>query len=160
MKHILLISDTHGKTEKLEKILSDVTFDAVLHMGDIGRQEDEIQKLVFPKPIDIVRGNCDLFSDSTDKLVTSFEKVTVFATHGHIYGVNYGLDRLVYAASEVGASVAIYGHTHVPLVTYENGILIVNPGSLSRPLQIGGRPTYAILTIDEGSANAEIYEVK
>ena len=160
MKHILLISDTHGKTGNLEKILPAVSFDAVLHMGDIGRQEDEIQKLVSPKPVDIVRGNCDLFSDAPDKLVTSFEKVTVFATHGHIYGGNYGLDRLIYAASEAGASVAIYGHTHVPLVTYENGILIVNPGSLSRPLQVGGHPTYAVLTIDGDKADAEIFEVR
>lgn len=40
------------------------------------------------------------------------------------------LFRVVCAAKERGADVLLYGHTHVPMTDYEDGLYILNPGSL------------------------------
>ena len=43
----------------------------------------------------------------------------------------------------------MYGHTHTPVVEEENGILVINPGSLTFPRQQGRRPSYAVMEIEE-----------
>ena len=45
--------------------------------------------------------------------------------------------------------IACFGHTHVPFCKEINGIIYVNPGSLSQPRQEGRKPSYALLEIDE-----------
>ena len=46
------------------------------------------------------------------------------------------------AAREQGAQVLLYGHTHQALTDYDDGLHILNPGSLS-----GWRPSYGTLDI-------------
>ena len=53
--------------------------------------------------------------------------------HGDRYRVDMGLISLKYRASEVGARVALFGHTHRSLVIEEDGILFMNPGSPALP---------------------------
>ena len=52
----------------------------------------------------------------------------------------------------------IFGHTHVPLLAQCGDVLVMNPGSLSRPRQPGYRPTYILLRIDDrtGELHPEI----
>ena len=45
--------------------------------------------------------------------------------------------------------MVIYGHTHRPVIAKENGIMVLNPGSLTYPRQEGRRYTYIIMEIDE-----------
>ena len=45
--------------------------------------------------------------------------------------------------------MVIYGHTHRPVITEENGIKVLNPGSLTYPRQEGRKYTYIIMEIDE-----------
>ena len=47
--------------------------------------------------------------------------------------------------------IVMYGHTHTPVVEEENGILVINPGSLTYPRQRGRRPSYAVMEIEEGN---------
>ena len=44
----------------------------------------------------------------------------------------------------------MYGHTHMPVIEDEDGILVINPGSLTYPRQRGRRPSYAVMQIEEG----------
>ena len=41
-----------------------------------------------------------------------------------------GLYRLVCAARERQADILLFGHTHQPLIDYDDGLHILNPGSL------------------------------
>ena len=59
-----------------------------------------------------------------------------------------GTQMLVEAAKEKGADVVFYGHTHVPELTYEDDITIVNPGSISYPRQDGRHPSYVVIDVD------------
>ena len=48
---------------------------------------------------------------------------------------------------EKQADVVIFGHIHVPVCVEEDGILLVNPGSPSRPRN--GVPSFGILTLEK-----------
>ncbi len=49
------------------------------------------------------------------------------------------------------------GHTHRPFYENINGIIVLNPGSLSYPRQEGHKPSYIIMNIDEsGKIDVEI----
>ena len=60
---ILIVSDTHGKHDNLQKIFStEEAFDLMLHLGDAEGHEDYIECLAGC-PVYIVSGNNDFFSD-------------------------------------------------------------------------------------------------
>ena len=59
-------------------------------------------------------------------------------------------DKLVENAQAKGCKIAMYGHTHMPVIENEDGILVINPGSLTYPRQRGRRPSYAVMQIEEG----------
>ena len=82
-------------------------------------------------------------------------------THGHNYYVNSRKDMIRSAAVQRGARIALFGHTHVPYLEEQEGILIANPGSLSLPRQADHYPTYLLLFIGEdGSVRAEQHRVE
>lgn len=60
-----------------------------------------------------------------------------------------GLERLIEEAKLRKADIAFYGHTHRPLIELRDGIMVINPGSLSYPRQEGKVPTYVVMEIDK-----------
>ena len=44
----------------------------------------------------------------------------------------------------------LFGHTHKPVIEKKNGVLVINPGSVSFPRQEGRKPSYVILNLEEG----------
>ncbi len=160
MVRALIISDSHGHMENVEKVLKkEDRLDMVIHLGDIIGQDERLRSLC-DCPVKIVRGNCDFGSENELVEVFSLEQNKIFATHGHNYGVNWGLENLYYAAQERGCNIAMYGHTHIPEITYQGGMTIVNPGSVSRPRQLNRKPTYALMTIDKnGKTDISVHYV-
>ncbi len=73
------------------------------------------------------------------------------------YYENYGDEDAVEAARENGADILVYGHTHVPEIRQDGGILVLNPGSLTFPRQRGFRPTFIILNIDDRTKDLHPY---
>lgn len=68
-----------------------------------------------------------------------------------------GIEDLKREALARGADVAMFGHTHIPLIEYGDGIVVMNPGSISYPRQEGKRPSYILMDIDKkGMAHYEI----
>ncbi|HNW05286.1 MAG TPA: metallophosphoesterase family protein, partial [Oscillospiraceae bacterium] len=80
--------------------------------------------------------------------VAEFAGKTVFYTHGFRFGVKSGLADLKREARSLGADIALYGHTHIPYVAYEDGLYLMNPGSIGRPRV--GKPNYGIVDITDG----------
>ena len=70
--------------------------------------------------------------------------------HMDILFVSRDYDKLVENAQAKGCKIAMYGHTHMPVIENEDGILVINPGSLTYPRQRGRRPSYAVMQIEEG----------
>ena len=154
---VLVVSDTHGQDENLERVvMSESPFDAFIHCGDVEGRENFIEALVECNCC-MVSGNNDFFSDlpKDDKIVLNGNRI--FVTHGHGYGVSFDNSGVADAARCRGCNIAMFGHTHVPVIEDVYGVLTINPGSLSYPRQPDRRPSYVILDIDDsGRVAAEI----
>lgn len=157
MKRILVVSDTHGYTGNLDKVMRDNRdVDLMIHLGDVCNDEDYIMARAH-YPVKIVKGNNDWSFNLPDKAIMTIGEHKIFATHGHKYQVYYGVESLIYAACEQGCDIIMFGHTHSPFVDEGDDFTIINPGSLTYPRQSGGKPSYIIMTMqDDGSVEYEI----
>lgn len=145
---ILVVSDSHGRNLNLNKIIDKASpIDLLIHLGDYEGYEDELELIAGCK-VEMVAGNNDYFSKLPKEKVIEVEGYKIFMTHGHHYGVYYGTDQLKDAARENGASIALYGHTHIPYLSQTGDVVVMNPGSVTLPRQDGRIPTYAIIEID------------
>ena len=155
-KKVLVISDTHGRTDNLDKILPLVKpLDQLIHLGDVGRDVEYIE-VIAECPCCFVSGNNDFYSTLPRERLIKLNGVPVFLTHGHYYYVNSRKDFVRSAAVQRGARIALFGHTHVPYLEEDDMILVANPGSLSLPRQEDHHPTYILLYIaEDGSFRVE-----
>ncbi|HBG04030.1 MAG: YfcE family phosphodiesterase [Geobacteraceae bacterium GWC2_58_44] len=152
---LLVISDSHGNYPhafKAHQLASPV--DHIIHLGD-GADDASLMEQVLEVPVHRVAGNCDLGSELPHDLILDFGECRVFLTHGNRHLVKSGLKQLIGKGTEVGATVVLYGHTHLPAVASAEGMLLVNPGALNK----GVPGSYAILTLDGSEARAEIFSL-
>ena len=129
---ILVVSDTHGNTDKLSRVIKEcVPFDILIHCGDGIR---DIGSVDIPDGVTVtaVRGNTDLHSydDFEELLLENIDGQRVAVTHGHRFNVKAGTSLLYSEAKRLGADAAFFGHTHVRHLTAGSPVLF-NPGSLS-----------------------------
>lgn len=149
---IIVISDTHGFYNRLYSIvMRNPKADAFIHLGDC---VDECRDLLrnFPDlagKFFYVRGNCDYGSDApVFKTIDIAPGHRIFATHGDRFGVKYDLGTLITTAKENECDIALFGHTHERLCTYEDGVYIMNPGSAACPRD--GKPcSYGFIDITD-----------
>lgn len=138
---ILVISDSHGDSYSVrEAIIQQPTAKEIVFLGDGEYDIDSIGSLVGNIPVIKVRGNCDLGSSLPAYAVDEIEGVRIYCTHGYAENVKYTMSILKEKAVENKATVVLYGHTHKPDTTYEDGIWYVNPGSVRQG-------TYAVIDV-------------
>lgn len=148
---LLIASDLHGSAYycgKLMERIEEEKPDRVLLLGDLlyhgprnDLPKDYAPKQVIPmlssikEKILAIRGNCEAEVDQmvlpfpcmADYAMISPEPgLTIYATHGHLKNPE-NLPPL-----EKG-TVFLYGHTHVKKAMWVNGVLTLNPGSVSIP---------------------------
>ena len=159
-KKVLVISDTHGRTDNLDKILPLVKpLDQLIHLGDVGRDVEYIE-VIAECPCCFVSGNNDFYSTLPRERLIKLNGVPIFLTHGHYYYANSRKDFVRSAAMQRGARIALFGHTHVPYLEEDDTILVANPGSISLPRQADACPTYMLLYIaEDGSFRVEQHRV-
>ena len=145
---ILIISDTHGSHRNFDRVIEkEQPLDMLIHLGDVEGDEDYIPA-VADCPVHMVRGNNDFFSDLPGEEEFMIGGYHIFITHGHGYYVSMGESDLLKEAKGRDADVVMYGHTHKPSLHEEDGVTILNPGSISYPRQSGRQKTYMIMEID------------
>jgi putative phosphoesterase len=163
--NILVISDTHGHTGSAEKVINAESWDHVVHLGDTAL---DAVALAADLGIDVValRGNNE-YPDSPvldDELIFDAGGVKFYAIHGHELDINpwdgkmeEALTELAQKAEEAGARVALFGHTHQPMIREVDGILLVNPGGLG----LGDKKkTYAVVSVsDGGEVSARVEQI-
>lgn len=148
---LLIASDLHGSAYYCKKLLERVKAeqpDKILLLGDLlyhgprnDLPRDYAPKQVIPmlnslkEKIIAVRGNCDA---EVDQMVLEFPIMAdyttlwletgkpLFATHGHLFDPEH-LPPLPEGAAFV------FGHVHIKYTEWQDGVLILNPGSLSIP---------------------------
>ena len=131
MKRVLVVSDSHGAVDLLDEIIrSQPQARIVFHLGDGARDLEQIMHKYPNKYFHRVAGNCDIGSHLPAEVIDEVEGKRIFACHGHTLRVKYGTRMLTETAISEKAAVALYGHTHVQGYSYDNGVLLFNPGSV------------------------------
>ena len=137
----------------------------------ISQYEKELMECMPPVAA-LVMGNCDSkkyvlnldagktgadfgFKKNPEQYLEFFEFIfleachkKILLTHGHEFYVDFELNTLLNFARQQDCSLAVFGHTHVPLIKEANGIFLINPGSASRP-RMGSNKSYGILTMSK-----------
>ena len=142
----LIVSDIHGSEEGMLLVRQAIEHfhpEGIISAGD--QCPDPLYSAFYSSLI-AVRGNCDRFYEYYDipfpplsREIKLYGKRIVI-THGHeVAPDDFDLQK---------GDIFISGHTHVPSLYEEDGVVFCNPGSPSRPRSSSG-PTAAALS-DEG----------
>ncbi len=152
-----VFSDTHHNTAPMLEAVRRCRPDLIIHLGDHDRDTLCLER-EFPEiPLYRVCGNCDFAPIAPLADIVPLGPVKALICHGHSYGVDWGLDRLAYAAQERGCRLALFGHTHRAEQRDLGGVQLVNPGSAGK----GSRLTWALLeTLPNGGVAVSINEME
>lgn len=155
---MIVVSDTHGDLRGFKAIIDQQPkADLFIHLGDCEWDLDQI-KTTFPdKQFLSVAGNCDFGSDTPTENETVACGRRIFYTHGHPYHVKFGYASAIGEARRRGADILLFGHTHLAYTAYEDGLYIMNPGSVGHPRD--SHPTYGVLDITDAGIVLNIAEV-
>lgn len=146
---LLILSDSHGRPDRIDEAIRRVRPDGILFAGDGLR---DLTRCTIPCPLWAVSGNCDwltsplilngsLLEPESEELMTA-EGIRILLMHGHKYGVKGGLGQAIARAVQLEADVLVFGHTHIPLdlhlrpdsertdFSVTKPLTVFNPGSL------------------------------
>ncbi len=152
----LVVSDSHGDRDILVDLINyyESQVDGLFHCGDSELEQDDP---VWRKML-TVKGNCDYSPGFKTVQVVKKEGDTIYMTHGHLFNVRFGLTQLAKAAKEQKANIALFGHTHELGVKWQDGILFLNPGSISQPRGQYQEKTYAIIESTDKEYFVKFYD--
>ena len=143
----LVVSDIHGSyyyAKKLEQIIMKENPSKIILLGDLyyhgprNSLTDEYNPMKVSKILNkykdniiCTRGNCDA---EVDEMISEFKfeeyiqininGLDFFFSHGHIYNI----DKI----PPIG-DIIVYGHFHTGYIKEKDGLVFVNPGSISLP---------------------------
>jgi len=148
---ILVFSDSHGRTDSMLSVVKYLEKDVshILHLGDNMPDGALLRQLFLGIPVYYIPGNCD-YTGVPQDLLLEIEGKKLWLTHGHRYNVKAGIDRLSYAAEERSADICLFGHTHIASLTCINGVVYMNPGSISIPRGYE-KTSYGVLDLSNGT---------
>lgn len=127
---ILVLSDSHGDPYAIKQAVDEQPTAGILfYLGD-GEHDLSLVEGRHNIYIHKVKGNCDFGSTLPSYIIDEVDGVRVYATHGYVERVKYGKTLLRQYAADNKATIALYGHTHVADTTYDDGIWLINPGSI------------------------------
>jgi putative phosphoesterase len=144
------ISDTHGSYEYVVQTLELLKGSKqICHLGDVlyhGPRNDLpetynpkklAELLKNRKDIVYVRGNCDSDVDETvtgqdisnKSKIVEFDNYLFYLVHGY----EETEDERIKEAKKFGCQVVVSGHSHVKVLIERDGIIVLNPGSITIP---------------------------
>jgi len=130
--------------------------DELIHLGDYWRDAEELSYVYPELTVSMVPGNCDDCFGKKGKLMLERDGVKILLAHGHQWRVKSGPALALETAWEADVDILLYGHTHEAECWQEDGLWIMNPGT------VGGRyapATYGVITLDGEEVICEIRPV-
>ena len=137
-----MISDTHGNQQMIHAMVDRSNdFDLTLHLGDSYVDTN----LWIDSDIPLVRipGTWDsAYSDPLidNRRIEEWLGWRFFLTHTPDIDSNDLPEDLdpYQMISQQSCDVLCHGHTHEPMIRFDNNVLIMNPGHLKNDIEIGG----------------------
>lgn len=145
---ILVVSDSHGRTRGIDKAIDAVSPNMIFHLGDIERDVKYIETIYPEIELHAVLGNNDPWVRRETEKVVEVEGVNFFLTHGHLYSVYDKGFRVAKRAKELGCTIALFGHSHIPSDEMFDTVRVINPGSITLPRS--GNPSCGVIEIENG----------
>ncbi len=155
---IAVLADTHIPKKARELPVRALEIirqsDLLIHAGDI-LTEDFLEYLREMIPLHAVLGNNDIGVNLPETLQIEVERVKLAIIHdsGKSNGRARRLKRLFPDADAV-----VFGHSHIPINSFEEGILLFNPGSATDKRRQPKR-TMGTLEVTNGSISGTIVEL-
>ncbi|MCX7749100.1 MAG: metallophosphoesterase [Clostridia bacterium] len=145
---ILLISDSHGYTHNIIKAINkNSNIDMIIHLGDFVKDIIKIQESYKNYQYEFVRGNNDWTGDIDSEKIIHIGGKKILITHGHLYNVKNDYQRIILKGKSSSADAVFFGHTHQTEEMFADGMMLLNPGSISLPLR-SHIPTCCIVDIN------------
>jgi uncharacterized protein len=148
---VVVVADTHGQAHpKARRLIEGLAPQLIVHAGDIG-DVGVLEPLREVAPLLAVRGNIDArlpgFVDSMDiDFVRGGRSVLkVLLTHIAVYGPKLRAEVVRLAAAR-SARLVLCGHSHVPFLGRDKGLVMFNPGSIG-PRRFQLPITFGVLSI-------------
>ena len=157
---IAVISDSHGNKDSINKIKKKISnADVLLFLGD---GENDLAEITndFTGEVFAVRGNCDITGKYPEEQILEIQGKKIFICHGHRYNVKYGYNSIYYRGKEIGADIVLFGHSHIPIIEEYDGIVLMNPGSISHGMGRLNKTLGSIDLIDDKAPIMYIKELK
>ncbi|GHU88040.1 phosphoesterase [Clostridia bacterium] len=152
---ILVLSDSHKSVDRCYAAMLREQPGVVIHLGDHIDDARALKRELPGTRFEMVAGNCDYGTPTDYEKVIELEGVRILVTHGHLYDVKNGLNKLIRRGADLRVNLALYGHTHNAWLEYTRGFWLMNPGQMERDCD--SRPAgYGIVTIADGKAEAEL----
>ena len=163
---LLILSDSHGRPDRIREAIHRVRPDGILFAGDGLR---DLSGMDLPCPLWAVSGNCDwstpliiggcVTETQTEELIT-IDDVRILLMHGHTHNVKSGLLSAAYRALEKEADILVFGHTHKPVELHllpddpREPLPLLKPLTLFNPGSIGdsNAPSFGTITVRGGQA--------
>ncbi len=162
---IIVMSDSHLDQQAVQKVLElQEDADLFIHLGD---GEREMNRLLQSHPwlgekLFYLKGNCDagtLVPQTQQRLIYTLPYGhRIFAAHGDAFRVKFTTAPIIMEAMRQNCDIVLYGHTHIPMNRYEDGMYILNPGSIGCPID-GYPASYMLLSISEKGVLPNIVEL-
>lgn len=131
---LAVVADTHGQPHpNTAALLKSLTPHAILHAGDIG-DIGVLDELAAIAPVHAVRGNIDGRHPTTPDLQVIDVEASAGGTrllllHIGVNGPKLRADARRMAVQH-GANLVVCGHSHVPFMGRDGGLVVFNPGSI------------------------------
>ena len=146
---LLVMSDSHNNIRYMTEAVDSTNPDVILHLGDHISDARKLGGLYPEKKIHMVVGNCDYQADGDTELLLTLGGVKILVTHGHRYGVKTGLAAFIGRTRDLGADIALHGHTHRAMLRQEFGVWFMCPGQMERH-EKRNAASYGIIRIEDG----------
>ena len=132
---LVLVADTHSAPHPdSAKHIAAQAPTHILHAGDIG-DLGVLDQLATLSNVTAVRGNIDVRAHELPDAITLHLRdldgplVTLLLVHIAVYGPKLRAE-IAKLANVEGASIVVCGHSHVPFMGRDKGVVIINPGSI------------------------------
>ena len=126
---LLVFSDSHGSPYYMRRALEKhPEADMIVFLGDGFRDLESVEFEIAGRPVVSVKGNCDFGSDEKILEILNVEGHRIYITHGFAEHVKYGIGDLAVNARGYKADIVFFGHTHMQMTDYEDGMHFMNPG--------------------------------
>ena len=151
MTTVLVVSDTHGSSEYIQKVLHQVagrTLDLVIHLGDDFSDAEPFMAAGYY--VERIPGTwCPAYEDRfiENRRFIDVQGWTLFLTHTptvdyHDFSTDPVPEKIL---NNQICDLFLHGHTHRPAIRREGRTIVLNPGHLKKGDTRGYPPTYAIL---------------